>query len=79
MYFKLPIYNQKSTSYMMLRNFMKNLERHLSEFLCFDRHFEKDSLKTLKNIHGVMHEQFNIWMLFIIRYSFQSKGLIFTL
>ena len=35
--------------------------------------------ENLKNIHGIMHEWSNICMLFIIRYSFESKGLIFTL
>ena len=54
--FKLPIYNQKSTGYMMLCNFKKNLKRHLSEFFVFYRHFEKDWLKTKEYYIGIMHE-----------------------
>ena len=33
--FKLPIYNQKRTGYMMLCNFKKNLKRHFSELFVF--------------------------------------------
>ena len=33
--FKVPIYNQKRTGYMMLCNFKKNLKRHLSDFFFF--------------------------------------------